>query len=103
MGVTDMASMLHRYASHADDRRAPGLHLDSTEAVGIIILACRRCSTVRGRMREIASDFLLHVAEVSASLLGLFFVGIFLYVQTALGRGRERLVEAPYIRSSAQV
>ena len=53
-------------------------------------------------MLAIADDFLLHVAEVSASLVGLFFVGIFLYVQTVLGRGRERLVEAPYIRSSAQ-
>ena len=53
-------------------------------------------------MREISDDFLLQVAEVSASLVGLFFVGIFLYVQTALGRGRDRVVEAPYIRSSAQ-
>ena len=34
--------------------------------------------------------------------MGLFFVGIFLYVQTVLGRGRDRVVEAPYIRSSAQ-
>jgi hypothetical protein len=54
-------------------------------------------------MREIADDFLLGVAEVSASLLGLFFVGIFLYVQTVLGRERDRLVDALYIRSSAQV
>ena len=54
-------------------------------------------------MREIADDFLLSVAEVSASLVGLFFVGIFLYVQTVLGRGRDQVVEAPYIRSSAQV
>ena len=54
-------------------------------------------------MREIADDFLLSVAEISASLLGLFFVGIFLFVQAELGRGRDRLIEAPYIQSSAQV
>jgi hypothetical protein len=54
-------------------------------------------------MREIADDFLLHVAEISATLVGLFFVGIFLYVQTALGRGRDPIVEARYVRSSAQV
>ena len=54
-------------------------------------------------MREIADDFLLHVAEVSASLVGLFFVGIFLYVQTVLGRERDRVVEARYVRSSAQI
>ena len=39
----------------------------------------------------------------AGDLVGLFFVGIFLYVQTVLGRGRDRVVEAPYIRSSAQI
>lgn len=54
-------------------------------------------------MQPIADDFLLHVAEISASLLGLFFVGVFLYVQTVLGRRHDGVVESPYIRSSAQV
>lgn len=53
-------------------------------------------------MQPIADDFLLHVAEISASLVGLFFVGIFLYVQTAIGRGHDLPGETAYIRSSAQ-
>jgi hypothetical protein len=55
-------------------------------------------------MREISDDFLLNMAEVSASLVGLFLVGVFVYVETGIGRGgRLRSVEAPYIRASAQI
>ena len=55
-------------------------------------------------MREISDEFLLNMAEVSASLVGLFIVGVFVYVETGINRGgRLRSVEAPYIRASAQI
>ena len=55
-------------------------------------------------MREISDDFLLNMAEVSASLVGLFIVGVFVYIETGINRGGPlRSVEAPYIRSSAQI
>ena len=55
-------------------------------------------------MLEISDAFLLNMAEVSASLVGLFIVGVFVYVETGINRGgRLRSVEAPYIRASAQI
>jgi hypothetical protein len=55
-------------------------------------------------MREISDAFLLNMAEVSASLVGLFLVGVFVYLETGILRNsRLRELEAPYIRSSAQI
>jgi hypothetical protein len=56
-------------------------------------------------MREISDVFLLNVAEVSSALVGLFIVGVFLYVETGVRRGgavRTEL-EASYIRASTQI
>jgi hypothetical protein len=55
-------------------------------------------------MREISDAFLLNMAEISASLVGLFLVGVFVYIETGILRNsRLRDLEAPYIRSSAQI
>jgi hypothetical protein len=40
-------------------------------------------------MRDVSDAFLLNVAEVSATLLGLFLVGVFFYVEIGLGRRLE--------------
>lgn len=55
-------------------------------------------------MREISDGFLLGIAEVSAALVGLFLVGVFVYLETFIQRDAERSsAEAPYIRSSTQI
>jgi hypothetical protein len=55
-------------------------------------------------MRPVSDDFLLNVAEVSATLIGLFLVGVFFYVETGFRRlGREREALEPYIRSSTRI
>ena len=44
--------------------------------------------------------FLLNMAEVSATLIGLFFVGVFFYVESGLRRlERVRTVFEPYLRA----
>jgi hypothetical protein len=55
-------------------------------------------------MNEVSDGFLLNMAEVSAGLIGLFFVGMFFYVETGfrrLGPGRD-LVET-YFRASTRI
>jgi hypothetical protein len=37
-------------------------------------------------MREVSDEFLLNMAEVSATLIGLFFVGVFFYVEIGFRR-----------------
>jgi hypothetical protein len=37
-------------------------------------------------MREVSDAFLLNVAEVSATLIGLFLIGVFFYVETGFRR-----------------
>jgi hypothetical protein len=37
-------------------------------------------------MREVSDAFLLQVAEISATLIGLFLVGLFFYIETSRGR-----------------
>jgi hypothetical protein len=54
-------------------------------------------------MRDISDAFLLNMAEVSASLVGLFLVGIFVFLETGLLRGGPGAAQRPYIRSSAQI
>ncbi|MGH2788242.1 MAG: hypothetical protein ACRDJV_10070 [Actinomycetota bacterium] len=55
-------------------------------------------------MRDISDGFLLNMAEVSASLIGLFLVGVFFYVETGFRRySRARDVVEPYFRASTRI
>jgi hypothetical protein len=55
-------------------------------------------------MRPVSDSFLLNMAEVSASLVGLFLVGVFFYIETGLHRsGRAREVFEPYLRSGTRI
>jgi hypothetical protein len=55
-------------------------------------------------VREVSDAFLLNVAEVSATLIGLFLVGVFFYVETGFRRlGSVREVLEPYFRSSTRI
>lgn len=37
-------------------------------------------------VRPVSDELLLHLVEISASLIGLFLVGVFFYVEAGLGR-----------------
>jgi hypothetical protein len=55
-------------------------------------------------MRRVSDAFLLNIAEVSATLIGLFLVGVFFYVESGLRRlegGRE--VFEPYLRAGTRI
>lgn len=55
-------------------------------------------------MRAISDDFLLNMAEVSASLIGLFLVGAFLYVESGRRSPHDaRPVFEPYLRAGIRV
>jgi hypothetical protein len=54
-------------------------------------------------MLPVSDGFLLNMAEVSASLIGLFLVGVFFYVETGFRRiiGREAI--HPYMRAGTRI
>jgi hypothetical protein len=56
-------------------------------------------------VQEVSDDFLLNVAEVSATLIGLFLVGVFFYLETGFRRleAEERRVFEPYFRSGTRI
>ena len=55
-------------------------------------------------MRQVSDAFLLNMAEVSATLIGLFLVGVFFYVDTGLRRvDRARAAFEPYLRAGTRV
>lgn len=55
-------------------------------------------------MREVTDAFLLNVAEVSATLFGLFLVGVFFYLETGpRQRPAARKVFEPYLRASTRI
>lgn len=55
-------------------------------------------------MRQISDAFLLNMAEVSATLIGLFLVGVFFFIETGLRRLEEaREVFGPYLRSGTRI
>jgi hypothetical protein len=55
-------------------------------------------------MRPVTDGFLLNMAEVSATLIGLFFVGVFFYVESGLRRlERVRAVFEPYLRAGTRI
>jgi hypothetical protein len=55
-------------------------------------------------MRPVSNAFLLNMAEVSATLIGLFLVGVFFYVETDVRR-TERVRETfdPYLRAGTAI
>lgn len=55
-------------------------------------------------MRQVSDAFLLNMAEVSATLIGLFLVGVFFYVETGFRRLEHvREVMEPYIRAGTRI
>jgi hypothetical protein len=55
-------------------------------------------------MRRVSDDFLLNMAEVSSTLIGLFLVGVFFYVQSdLLHREQAGGVTAPYLRAGTRI
>src|SRR5919106_2494952 len=55
-------------------------------------------------MRQVSDAFLLNMAEVSATLIGLFLVGVFFYVETGLRRwDRARAAFEPYLRAGTRI
>lgn len=55
-------------------------------------------------MRDVSDAFLLNVAEVSATLIGLFLVGVFFYVETGFRRLEDaRDVLEPYFRAGTRI
>jgi hypothetical protein len=55
-------------------------------------------------VREVSDAFLLNMAEVSATLIGLFLVGVFFYMESGLRRvDRARPVFEPYLRAGTRI
>jgi hypothetical protein len=55
-------------------------------------------------VRPVTDAFLLNMAEVSATLIGLFFVGVFFYVDSGLRRLEHvRAVFEPYLRAGTRI
>ena len=55
-------------------------------------------------MRPVSNAFLLNMAEVSGSLIGLFLVGVFFYVETGFRRlDRSRAALEPYLRAGTRI
>jgi hypothetical protein len=55
-------------------------------------------------VKEVSDDFLLNVAEISATLIGLFLVAIFFFVETGFRRlGAAREVFEPYFRAGTRI
>jgi hypothetical protein len=54
-------------------------------------------------MRHVSDAFLLSMAEISATLIGLFLVGVFFYVEIGLRRWEQaRQVVVPYLRAGTR-
>jgi hypothetical protein len=55
-------------------------------------------------MRQVSDAFLLNMAEISATLIGLFLVGVFFYVEGGLRRWEQaREVVQPYLRAGTRI
>jgi hypothetical protein len=55
-------------------------------------------------VRPVTDGFLLNMAEVSATLIGLFFVGIFFYIESGLRRLEHvRSLVEPYLRAGTRI
>jgi hypothetical protein len=55
-------------------------------------------------VRQVSDAFLLNMAEVSTTLIGLFLIGVFFYVESGLRRvDRARQVFEPYLRAGTRI
>ena len=55
-------------------------------------------------MRPVSNAFLLNMAEVTATLIGLFLVGVFFYVESGFSRiDRVRAAFEPYLRAGVRI
>jgi hypothetical protein len=55
-------------------------------------------------VREVSDSFLLNMAEVSATLTGLFLVGVLFFVETGFRRlGQAREIFEPYLRAGTRI
>ena len=55
-------------------------------------------------MRQVSDGFLLNMAEVSGTLIGLFLVGVFAYIEGGYRRAdRVREVFEPYLRAGTRI
>lgn len=55
-------------------------------------------------MQQVTDELLLHLAEISATLIGLFLVGVFFYVESGLRRWDDaRTVFEPYLRAGTRI
>lgn len=55
-------------------------------------------------MRHVSNAFLLNMAEVSSTLIGLFLVGVFFYIETGFRRfDRAREAFEPYLRAGTRI
>jgi hypothetical protein len=54
-------------------------------------------------MRPVSDDFLLNMAEVTATLIGLFLVGVFFFVESGLRHEEDRLISRSYLRSGTRI
>jgi hypothetical protein len=54
-------------------------------------------------VRPVSDSFLLNMAEVSATLLGLFLVGMFFYAESGFRRLPGRVAVEPYFRAGTRI
>ena len=55
-------------------------------------------------MRHVSDAFLLNMAEVSSTLIGLFLVGVFFYIETGIRRlDHARRVFESYLRAGTRI
>lgn len=55
-------------------------------------------------MRPVTDAFLLNIAEVSSTLIGLFLVGVFFYVESGLHRDEGTIsMSRPYLRAGTRI
>ena len=54
-------------------------------------------------MQAVSDDFLLNMAEVTASLIGLFLVGVFFYAESLQSRDGTHAISRSYLRSGTRI
>jgi hypothetical protein len=54
-------------------------------------------------VRSVSDVFLLNMAEVSATLIGLFLVGVFFYMETGIRRYARAKEGVPYLRAGTRI
>jgi hypothetical protein len=54
-------------------------------------------------VRQVSDDFLLNMAEVTATLIGLFLVGVFFYADSLQRGDRAQTISRAYLRSGTRI